>query len=1053
MKSIADISIKNPVFAWMLMAFLIVFGAISWSRLGVSQMPDVDFPNVSISVGWEGASPEIMETDVIDIIEDAVMSVQGIREVTASARHGRASINIEFELDRNIDAAVQDVQTKLAQAQRLLPRDIDPPTVSKQNPEDNPIMWVSLSGHVPLQKLTDYARDHVKDAFQTVSGVGEVSLGGYLERNLRVWLKLEEMEARQITVDDILAALKAEHVEVPAGRIEMRDREMNVRSVGEAPTVQEFKNIVVSYRNKSPVLLQHVADIEDGLEDKRRVARAMGIPSVGIGIRKQRGSNAVAVADACKKRIEEIRPTLPSGMDLGVNFDSTQFVKDSIHEIQFTLVLSVILTSLVCWLFLGSWSSTFNILLAIPTSIVGSFIFLYFLGFTLNTFTLLSLSLAIGIVVDDAIMVLENIFRHREKGESKMVAASRGAREITFAALAATLAIVAIFLPIAFMRGLIGKFLYQFGVTMSVAVMLSLLEALTLTPMRASQMLETGERTSTFGLLLDRFFHGLSRGYSRMLGAGLRWKWAVLLISAALFVGSVYPVIKGHVRQEILPRQDAGRFMVRFQTPVGSSFDYTEARLADCEKFFASRPEIDRYFGFVGGFGGGEVDTGIMFVTLKPRDQRGIVPPATHSLSLHELLDVTRGRLNSIPGVRAFPNDMALSALGMRGQQAGIEFVVRGSDWETLADHTDTILEKMRETGLMVDVNSNYLVGMPEVKILPDRARAADVGVTMQTIGTTISAMIGGIRASKFTDGGHRFDVRVRLMSDRRSKPDDVKRLYVRNREGGLVRLSEVVHVREQPTIQTITRRNRQRAITITANLATGKSQPDAVQALQQIAASTLPSGYAIEFTGSSKLFDDSKSALAFALGLGIVIAYMILASQFNSYVHPLLVLLAMPFSVTGAIAALLLTGVSINMYSMIGVVLLMGIVKKNSILLVDFTNQLRAEGKTTMEALREACPVRLRPILMTSVSTVAAAIPPALAVGAGLETMRAMAVVVVGGVIVSTFLTLFVVPCAYALVPGRVRARKELADLEESPVVTSSAPALPSAAPPTALS
>ncbi|MBI3097010.1 MAG: efflux RND transporter permease subunit [Planctomycetes bacterium] len=1019
--SLPDIAIKNPVFSWMIMLFLILFGGYSFTRLGVSQMPDVDFPNVSISVALEGASPEVMETDVVDVIEDAVMSVQGIREVTSTARHGTASVSVEFELSRDIDAAVQDIQTKLAQSTRLLPREIDPPVVTKTNPEDQPILWMALSGQKPLQELTLFARDHVKDKFQTVAGVGEVMMGGYLDRNMRVWLHLEEMEARQIAVDDVISALQREHVEVPAGRIETASREMSVRSVGEAPSVAEFRKIVVAYRNDAAILLGDIALVEDGLADRRRMARTLGLPAVGLGIKKQRGANAVAVAQAVKARMEEIRKTLPPGYDLGVNFDSTRFIEDSIGEIQFTMVLSVILTSLVCWLFLGSWTSTLNILLAIPTSIVGSFLIIYFLGFTLNTFTLLGLSLAVGIVVDDAIMVLENIVRHREKGEERLPAASRGAREITLAAIAATLSIIAIFLPIAFMEGIIGKFLYQFGVTISVAVALSLLEALTLTPMRCSQILQVGERATRLGRFLDAAFKSLAAAYRAVLGPALRWRAGVLLLATGIFAGSLW-LARG-INQEIVPAQDQSMFMVRFQTPVGSSIDYTDARLRDCEAIVSSRPETARYFGVVGGFGGGEVDTGIMFITLKPPEERGPTP-----VTQLDMMNFVRTKFNSVPGLKAYVSDLSMRGLTSRGSNFPIQVAVTGPDWRELADRADQMMDRMRDSGLMIDVNSDYLVGMPELRIVPDRDRAADLGVSVLSIGQTVNALVGGVRVTKFKDAGHRYDVRLRLVSNERSQPEDVKRLFVRNRDGGLVRLSEVVQIHEEPVVQTITRRNRARAITISANMVPGKSQKDALERVQAIAAELLPPGYGIEFTGSSVMFLQSAFAFLFAIGSGVLIAYMVLASQFNSFVHPLLVLLAMPFSLTGAVLAMMLAGVTFNMYSMIGIVLLMGIVKKNSILLVEFTNRMREHGLAPREALLEACPIRLRPILMTSISTIAAAVPPALALGPGAETRIPMAVVVIGGVLVSTFLTLFVVPCAYAVLPGRVAREEEAA-------------------------
>jgi len=472
--TLSDLSIKNPVFAWMLMAALIVFGGISFQRMGVSRMPDVEFPVLSVTLTWEGAAPEVMETDVVDVAEDTLTSIQGIRDISSTTRQGQAQITIEFDLERDIDVALQEVQTKLAQAQLRLPRDLDPPVVIKVNPQDQPILWLGVSGDVPKRALMEYVQDHLKDQFQTINGVGEIFLGGFLERNLRVWIDAQKLEAYQLTVQDVINAIQREHAEIPAGRIETKTHELNVRAMGEASSVEEFSHLLITRRGNEPVsrpiALKDVAIIEDGLADTRRISRIMGKTAVGLGIRKQRGANEVAVAHRVLQRMEEVKTRLPKGIQLGVNFDRTRFIEDSIHELTFTLMLSAILTSLVCWAFLGSWSATLNILMAIPTSIVGSFICLYFLGFTLNTFTLLGLSLAIGIVVDDAIMVLENIVRYRERGVDHVEAARLGARQITFAALASTLAIIAIFLPVAFMSGIIGKFFFEFGMTISIAV-------------------------------------------------------------------------------------------------------------------------------------------------------------------------------------------------------------------------------------------------------------------------------------------------------------------------------------------------------------------------------------------------------------------------------------------------------------------------------------------------------------------------------------------------------------------------------------------------------
>ncbi|HET9317490.1 MAG TPA: efflux RND transporter permease subunit, partial [Vicinamibacteria bacterium] len=614
--TLADISIRNHVFAWMLMAGLIGLGVLCFTGagtvfkgLGVSQNPDVDFPVVNVSVTYEGASPEIMETDVVDPMEDAITAVEGVRQISSTSRQGQANITVEFELSRNIDVALQDVQTRVAQAARRLPREIDPPIISKTNPEDQPLLWMSLSGNRSPTFMSDYMRNVMRPQFQTIEGVGEVSMGGFRERNIRVWFDAARLEAQGLAVQDVMDAIEREHLEVPAGRIETPQREMNVRAEGEALNLQEFENLVIVFRGGTPVRLKDVAVVEDGLEDRRRLSRAQGQPSMGFAIRKLRGANAVEVGERVHAKVEQVKSQLPDGMDLNINFDSTTFIKHSIDEILFTLLLAAALTGLVCWVFLGSWSTTLNVLLAIPTSILGTFIVMYFFNFTLNTFTVLGLTLTVGIVVDDAIMVLENIYRHREHGEGKIKAASAGAREITFAAAAATLAIIAIFLPVAFMKGIIGKFFFQFGVTISVAVLISLLEALTLAPMRCSRFLEVGERRGRFGQWVDRSFERLSAAYLRWLEPALHHRAWVMLGAVVFFVTSLG--IVRLLKQEFVPAQDSSRFQIRFQTPVGTSIDATDGVFKQIEAFLAGRPEVDRYFGFIGGFGGGEVNTGM----------------------------------------------------------------------------------------------------------------------------------------------------------------------------------------------------------------------------------------------------------------------------------------------------------------------------------------------------------------------------------------------------------------------------------------------------------
>jgi HAE1 family hydrophobic/amphiphilic exporter-1 len=1026
--TLSDLSIKRPVFAWMLMLGLIVFGAIGFNRMGISQLPDVDYPVVNVSVALEGAAPEVMETQVTDVLESAVMTIAGIKDISSSSRRGSARITLEFELEHDIDDAMQEVQAKVSQAARNLPREIDPPVVTKTNPEDQPIIWIALSGDRPVADLMNYTNDVLRDQLSIIEGVGEVSMGGYVDPALRVWLDSDKMDAAQLTVTDVLGAISAQHAEQPAGYIDTGKKELNVRVLGEAPTPEAFSRIVISGRGGSAIWRTYhigdVARVEDGLADVRRITRNWGRRAVGLGINKQRGSNAVATAKRVKARLAEIQKTLPAGMHLEIVNDATRFIEESTQELNFTLVLSVILTSVVCWLFLGSWSSTFNVLLAIPTSIVGSFLILYFMGFTLNTFTLLGLTLAIGIVVDDAIMMLENIVRHNEKGEGRVRAAILGAREMTFPAMAASIAILAIFLPVVFMQGIIGKFFFQFGVTMTAAVMLSLLEALTLTPMRCSQFVDA-ERSLWIGRAMDGLMERARRSYAALLGRLLGHRWAVILVSLAVFAASL--ALIPSIPKEFSPAQDQSRFLARVQMPVGTPLDVTAKAMEEAEKWAMAQPNIRTFMANSGGFGGGQVNQGMLMIAMKPPSERVPLPGQKRPPTQQEFMRYARKPLNAIPGVsRAAIQDPSLG--GFTAQRGfPVEFSLRGPNWEKLGEYSRLLMEKMNASGRMVDVDTDYQEGMPEVQVVPDREKAAARGVSVASIGDAVNSMIGGVRAGKFTRGGKRYDIRVQLMGKDRSDPRDINKIWVRNNRGEVIRLSEVVTVEQKTTLLTISRKNRERAIGVFANVAQGSSQEQAIKEVERLAKEILPDGYRVVFSGTSKTFQESFSSLTFALVLGVFVAYMILASQFNSFLHPLTVLLALPFSLTGAFIALKLGGHSLSIYSMIGLILLMGIVKKNSILLVDFTNHRRREGGLAVnEALLEACPIRLRPILMTSFATVAAAIPPALGYGPGAETRIPMALVVIGGVLLSRLRTLLVVPCAYSLMAPLESRRHE---------------------------
>ena len=1004
-------------------------------RMGISQLPDVDYPVVSVNIRLEGAAPEVIETSVVDIVENAVMTIQSIRSISSRSENSEGTVTIEFELDRDIDIAVQDVQAKVASVMKKLPKATLAPTIRKSNPEDQPIMLLTLeSDKYPLKDLMSYTNDRIKNQFSTVAGVGDITLGGYRDPNLRIWVNEKALNSYALSVNDVINTIANEHLESPAGQLEEGKRQLNVRTMGEAKTIDEFGNLIINQRggqpNYRPIALKKVARVEEDLADTLSISRAMGTPGVSLHILKQRGSNAVAVSKAVRARIAEVQKGLPEGMKLSINFDSTRYIEQAVHELNFTLLLAALLTGLVCWMFLGSWSSTLNVLMAIPTSVVGTFIVLYFSGFTLNTFTLLGLSLSIGIVVDDSIMVLENIIRHQEKGKSRILAALDGSKEIAFAAMAATISVVAIFLPVAFMSGVIGKFFFQFGVTITVAVLLSLVEALTLTPMRCSQFVTIGKRTTRFGQGVEWLMDKARELYAGSLASALTYRKAVIIGALAIFALSFSALL--FLNKEFIPPEDQSRFNVRLKTPVGSALSYSDSKFKEIEKFLSQRPEVDRYVLNVGGSSPGDSNGGSARVTMKDRGKRGIDPTVGHELSQQEFMDVCRKQFNKIPDVRAVVQDLSIRAFtASRGFP--VEFTVQGPDWNKLADYSKQIMEELEKTGLVTDLDTNYSLGQPELQVVPDRKKATEYGVSIASISQVVEAMIGGVAVGTYEKSGHRYDVRVKVEESKEDPRTKVNGLFVRNNRGELTPLSKLITMEEKKSMIEIWRSNRERSITVFANVKAGESQQKALQKAQDIAKRILPPEYHVALTGSSQTFAESLQSLVWVLLLGIVVAYMVLASQFNSFIDPLSVLMALPFSISGALMALLITQRSINIYSVIGLILLMGIVKKNSILLVDFTNKVREGGELSVrKALLTACPIRLRPILMTSVATIAAAIPAALTFGPGAESRTPMAIAVIGGVIFSTVLTLYVVPCFYSGMSrfeGKHKHKKLLSD------------------------
>jgi len=1049
--TLSDISIRNPVFAWMLMAAFIIFGFICFIRMGVSNLPDVNFPVVNVSITLPNASPEVVESDVADPVEQAVLGAQGVIDVQTTCTQGNANITVYLDLNRDVDAAVQDVQTLVFQAQKQLPTNIYPPVIRKQNPNSSPILWLAVTADPPLtlRDMMLYSRDHIQDKFTSLNGVANVFLGGFLNREINLWIDNNKLNARQLTAEDIINTILHQHQETPAGSLETPNDQYNIRVMGEAYTVPDFANLPILTRGGSPnytlTRLKDVATIEDGVVTPvTRLSRFDSVPAVGLGIVMQDGYNAVDVGKEAIDRMEEVKKSLPKGFHISINFDTTKFIKDNVNELELTILLATFLTAGVCFLFLGSLSSTINVFLAIPTSLFGTFIVMSFFGFNLNTFTLLALSLSIGVVVDDAIMVLENIVRHQERGEDQVEAALVGAREITFAAMATSLAIVAIFLPIAFMQGIIGKFFYQFGVTLSGAVLISLLEAITLTPMRCSEFVHAGGKETGFVKFVNGQFNVLRAGYTRTLIWALDHRWTVIFAASFIFFGSFF-MLK-FIKVNFSPSTDQSAFIVNMKLPVNYSLTNTDQIVRKCEAVMLQRGEVKHIYTALGGFGSPTPNQGIFFLTMKdPGERPGVsasdkfapVGPLGFLVKLwerltpqhyteFEFMDWTRKALSKVsPDLQVFCLD--LSQRGMStGKGYAVEMMITGPDWDTLADCIKKIRKALRASPKLANVDDNFLDGQPEIRIIPDRVKAALMGVNMDDLGNVIGATIGGyqFQGTYFHEGGHDNPIAIRVPIDQRKGPDSIKSIYVRNNRGEVLPISSVATLQLVPSYQQIFRDNRQRAVYITAGAGTGASQEEAVKEAVNICKSILPDGYNVQLTGSAQANASSMTQLLFVMSLGILVAYMVLASQFNSFIHPIVILLALPFSVTGALLTLWLTGQSLGMYSFIGIILLMGLVKKNSIMLVDFTNQRRHAGMDVHEALMDACPVRLRPILMTSSATVAGALPAALAFGPGSELRQPMALAIIGGIIFSTLLTLIVVPCAYSLMSNLERRK-----------------------------
>jgi len=1008
---LADTSIKKPVFATMVILGLVLLGVISYPRIGVDLFPKVDFPIVNISTKLKGANAEIMDIDVTDKVEATVNTINGVKTITSSSTEGRSQVIVEFVLERDIDLAVQDVREKISAIRGSLPRDIEEPVIEKVDPDANPILWIALSGEKSIRELSTYADEVLREQLQKINGVGAVRMAGLQLREVIIWIDSDKLSAYGITAHDILGKLQSENIELPGGRIEGETTEYSIKIKGEFANVPDFNNLVIAYQNGAPVRLRDIGRVEDGMQEKRSITRFNRVPAIGFGIQKQSGTNTVEVIERIKKELAGIEKSLPPGMNIGISFDQSTFIKRSISEVQHHLIYGGFFATIAVLFFLRSIRITIFSALAIPTSIISTFAIMNLFGFTFNNMTMLALSLSVGILIDDAIIVIENIHRHIERGMTPKEAASFATSEIGLAVSATTLAIIVIFLPVAFMKGIIGRFFFQFSMTVVFAVAVSLFVSFTLTPMLASRFLKSNHSSGGTARQPGRLSSSLESGYKRveswyrkLLGIALNHRAIVVISAAVIFIVSMYLV--KFIGKEFLPSEDQSRFIVRLEAPKDYSVDEIENLFKGAEEFVISIPEVKTVFYGQGTFG--ETNKGSMFVGLKPKAER--------TRSQQEIMAEIRNRLRKIPGLKGFAEDVSLVGGGQR--MVPIQYTIKGRDLTGLQEYSKSIVAEFSKLPGIVDVDSSLEIGKPELRVHIDRDKAADLGVNIASVAETINLLVSGeVETTKYRDEarGRRYNVKMKLNPDDKDNPDDIKRLYTRSNDGRLVELSNVVTVQPAGGPGIINRVDRQRAITLFANLE-GKPLGEAMTELNAISAKILPSDYSTGYKGMAEMMGESFGYLMFALVLGIVLAYMVLASQYESFIHPITVLLSMPFSFIGAFLAILITGKTLNIFTFIGLILLMGLVKKNAILLVDYTNTLRARGMERKEAILTAGPVRLRPILMTTFAMVLGMMPIAVGIGEGAETRSPMAIATIGGLLTSLFLTLIVVPVVYDL-------------------------------------
>ncbi|NKC19944.1 MULTISPECIES: efflux RND transporter permease subunit [Pseudoalteromonas] len=1013
---ITDTAVKRPIFAIVINLLLLTFGLVAFSMLPLREYPDIETPIVSVSTNYTGASAEVVETKITQILENRISGIEGIKSINSSSRNGSSNITIEFNIDRDIDAAANDVRERVSRALDRLPEQVRPPEVSKSNSDESPIAWFVLNSEtMDTLQLSDYAQRFIVDRLAVVDGVSNVRIGGERQYAMKIWLDRKAMAARGITSSDIEQVLRRENVELPAGEIESIDRDFSVRIARSYKTQEDFDNLVIKRGEQGYLVrLGEVAQVILEAADDESTFRGNGKNMIGLGVVKQAKANTLEVVDNARKELEKIKRNLPQGTTIQDSYDSSIFIRESIAEVYSTLAIAMALVVLVIYIFLGNIRATLIPAVTVPVALIATFMFLLAMGYSINLLTLLALVLAIGLVVDDAIVMLENIYRRIELGEPKLLAAYRGAREVGFAIIATTLVLVAVFIPLVFMDGRIGALFTEFAFAVSAAVLFSSITALTLSPALCSKVLKPSNKENRFSQWMDRQFGRLEQGYRRVLQDNLSRKYS-LIVMLALAGFTSYSLFK-QIPSELTPKEDRGTFFVMMNGPEGASYENNSQNMAKIEERllpYVDSEELSRVLIRVPGWGG---QGGVAIIGMPDWDER--------KRSTWEVMDEISGKMQDVTDIRAFA--IMRRGIGGGGNSRPIEFVLQGNDYDELAAWRDRILERARENKGLVRLDHDYKETFPQFLISIDKTKAADLGVSVSAIGQTLETMLGQRRVTTFIDRGEEYDVILKGTKADFSAPDNISDIYVKSRSDELVPLDSLITIKEEATASRLNRYNRMRAITITANLAGDYTLEQALDFLNKVAAEENDIDGAIDYKGESQLFYEGASAMTYVFILALTVTFLVLAAQFESFVHPLVIMLTVPLGLVGAMYGLFITDSTLNIYSQIGIVMLIGLSAKNGILIVEFANQLRDKGIAFEQAIVDAAAQRLRPIIMTSLTTVMSSIPLVFATGPGFESRMVIGVVIFAGVSVATILTLFVIPTAYTLLAKKTQSPEE---------------------------